>query len=138
MNANLTKTNIAPLTAQVSRDTQGTVVKRNFYHVNLNIDSTGRVSNCSNSNLKGPLGLLRSMLVQIALLFFVIEHVLFTILTYDRNYFHAVQIVNCHFNTSRTATQIPQTCTLEYGRNVYQQFSRTSSENEIDVIKIVK
>ena len=56
VNANLTKTNISPLTAQVSRDTQETVMKRNFYHVNLYIDSTGRVSNCSNSNLKGPLG----------------------------------------------------------------------------------
>ena len=30
VNANLTKTNISPLTAQVSRDTQETVVKRNF------------------------------------------------------------------------------------------------------------
>ena len=135
VNANLTKTNISPLTAQVSRDTQETVVKRNFYHVNLYIDSTGRVSNCKNSNLRGPLGLLRSMLVQITLFFFFIEYVLFTILTYDRNYFHAVQIVNCHLNTSRTTTPVPQTCTLEYVRNVYHQFSRISSENEIDVIK---
>ena len=71
VNANLTKTNISPLTAQVSRDTQETVVKRNFYHVNLYIDSTGRISNCSNSNLKGPLGLLRSMLLQIILSFFL-------------------------------------------------------------------
>ena len=71
VNANLTKTNISPLTAQVSRDTQETVVKRNFYHVNLYIDSTGRISNCSNSNLKGQLGLLRSMLVQITLFFFL-------------------------------------------------------------------
>ena len=123
VNANLTKTNISPLTAQVSRDTQETVVKRNFYHVNLDIDSTGRVSNCSNSNLKGPLGLLRSMLVQITLFFFFIEYVLFTILT------------QCHFNTSRTTTQVPQTCTLEYVRNAYHQISRISSENEIDVIK---
>ena len=109
-------------------------MKRNFYHVNLYIDSTGRVSNCSNSNLKGPLGLLRSMLVQITFFVFFIEYVLFTILTYDRNYFHAVQIVNCHFNTSHTTTQVPQTCILEYVRNVYQ-FSRITSENEIDVIK---
>ena len=109
VNANLTKTNISPLTAQVSRDTQEAVVKRNFYHVYLYIDPTGRVSNCSNSNLKGPLGLLRSMLVQITLFFFFfIEDVLFTILTYDRNYFHAVQIVNCHFNTSHTTTQFPR------------------------------
>ena len=71
VNANLTKTNISPLTAQVSRDTQETVVKRNFYHVNLYIDSTGRVSNCSNSSIKGPLGLLRSMLVQITLFLFL-------------------------------------------------------------------
>ena len=83
-----------------------TVMKRNFYHVNLYIDSTGKVSNCSNSNLKGPLVLLRSMLVQIILFFFFIEYVLFTILT------------QCHFNTSRTTTQVPQTCTLEYVRNV--------------------
>ena len=69
VNANLTKTYIPPLTAQVRRDTQETVMKRNFYHVNLYIDSTGRVSNCSNSNLKGQLGLLRSMLVQITLFF---------------------------------------------------------------------
>ena len=94
VNVNLTKTNISPLTAQVSRDTQETVIKRNLYHVNLYIDSTGRVSNCRNSNLKGPLGLLRSMLVQITLFF----SIYFSILTYDRNYFHAVQIVNCHFN----------------------------------------
>ena len=78
VNANLTKTNISPLTAQVSRDTQETVVKRNFYHVNLYIDSTVRVSNCSNSNLKGPLGLLRSMLVQITLFFFSLSSTFFS------------------------------------------------------------
>ena len=44
-------------------------------------------------------------------------------------------MLNCHFNTSRTTTQVPQTCILEYVRNVYHQFSRISSENEIDVIK---
>ena len=44
-------------------------------------------------------------------------------------------MVHCHFNTSRTTTQVPQTCILEYVRNVYHQFSRISSENEIDVIK---
>ena len=55
VNANLTKTNISPLTAQVSRDTQEIVVKRNFYHVNLYIDSTGRVSNCRNSNLNSAI-----------------------------------------------------------------------------------
>ena len=136
VNANWTKTNISPLTAQVSRNTQETVVKRNFSHVNLYIDSTGRVSNCSNSNLKGPLGLLRLCSFKShSFFFFFIEYVLFTILTYDRNYFHAVQIVNCHFNTSRTTTQVPQTCILEYVRNIYHQFSRILSENEIDVIK---
>ena len=135
VNANLTKTNISPLTAQVSRDTQETVVKRNFYHVNLDIDSTGRVSNCSNSNLKGPLGLLRLCSFK-SHSFFFLYRVRSLHNTDERSqFFHSVQIVNCHFNTSRTTTQVPQTCILEYVRNVYHQFSRISSENEIDVIK---
>ena len=87
VNANLTKTNISPLTAQISRDTQETVVKRNFYHVNLYIDSTGRVSNCSNSNLKGPLGLLRSMLVQITLFFFSLSS------TFSSQYWRTIAII---------------------------------------------
>ena len=134
VNVNLTKTKYLPLNCSGKQRYTGDSHKKKLLSCEL-IDSTGRVSNCRNSNLKGPLGLLRSMLVQIILFLFFNEYVLFTILTYDRNYFHAVQMVNCHFNTSRTTFQVPQTCILEYVRNVHHQFSRISSENEIDVIK---
>ena len=109
-------------------------MQRNFYHVNLYIDSTRRVSNCSNSNLKGPLGLLRSMLVQITLFFF-----LYRVRSLHNTDVRS-QLFSCRPNsklsfTSCTTTQVPQTCIFEYVRNVYHQFSRISSGNEIDVIK---
>lgn len=95
--------------------------------------ATPSASNRNNSHLDGQFGLLCSMLVQNTPFFFFNEQVLFTILRYDCNHFHAVKIISYHLDTFHTTAGGLQdfSFTPEYVKNGHHYFARMSSENEI-------